>query len=462
MKLAWYLAATAIAGAHASPLPASGQQQKPLGESSLPTQSNSPRPGHGEFGIGKFISSSPLLSFHRNLVEIESISGNEHDVGVFVAQFLESKNFTVIKQKVEPVKKKTSNDDDDDDESEPPKPRYNIYAYPASHSEPPSILLTSHIDTVPPFIPYSVHNPESRRTASQEPVIDVDKLIIGGRGSVDAKASVAAQVFAVLRTLHQNPAASVGLLFVVGEEIGGDGMKTFSDSALNAHSAYHTVIFGEPTEAKLVSGHKGMLGFEVLAHGKAAHSGYPWLGHSAVSGILPALTRVDALGDIPVSEGGLPSSPKYGSTTLNIGTVRAGVATNVVPAEARADVAVRLAAGTPDEAREIIRRAVEDATREVEADVVVDFTTHAESYPPQDLDTDVAGFEVMAVNYGTDVPNLKVRAGVKRYLYGPGSIFVAHGDHEALTVHDLHDATSGYTRLIEAALKRETRSGLNR
>jgi acetylornithine deacetylase len=450
MKLTSYLAgATAITTALASPHPAYGQQQpfgaspQPFGASPSSTYASDSYENE-QLRMGSVISSDPLLSFHRDLVEIESISGNEHDVGVFLAKYLESKDFTVVKQEVSPVKKKDSED------SEAPKPRYNIYAYPSSLSEQPSILVSSHIDTVPPFIPYSVHEPKSQDTQA-----DLDNLVVAGRGTVDAKGSVAAQVFAVLDTLKKNPDAKLGLLFVVGEEIGGDGMKIFSESELNSDSAYHTVIFGEPTEAKLVSGHKGMLGFEVLSRGKAAHSGYPWLGRSAVSGILPALTRVDKLGDIPTSKGGLPSSPKYGSTTLNIGKIDAGVATNVVPASARADVAVRLAAGTPDEARDIIRHAVEDATRDVDADVVVDFTSHNESYAPQDLDTDVPGFDVTPVNYGTDVPNLKVRSGVKRYLYGPGSIFVAHGDNEALSVRDLRGAVDGFKKLIDAALERD-------
>lgn len=447
MKLTWYLAAaTAITVTQASPHPAQGQQQ-PLGSSSAQSQGSIAHTD-GLSGLENAIRSDPLLSLHRDLVEIESISGNEHNVGIFLAGYLEARNFTVVKQEVPPVNKKGVASDD----TKTPKTRYNIYAYPSSQSEAPSVLVTSHIDTVPPFIPYSIHQPQTQQSGTQ---LNVDDLVLAGRGTVDAKGSVAAQVLAVLDILEKNPDAKLGLLFVVGEEIGGDGMKVFSDSELNSNSSYHTVIFGEPTEASLVSGHKGMLGFEVLAHGKAAHSGYPWLGKSAVSGILPALNRVDKLGQIPASEGGLPSSPKYGETTLNIGVIRAGVATNVVPASARADVSVRLAAGTPDEAREIIRRAVADATRDVDADVEVDFTTHRESYSPQDLDTDVPGFDVIPVNYGTDVPNLQVRSGVKRYLYGPGSIFVAHGDNEGLAVRELKGAVDGYKKLIQAALEKE-------
>lgn len=106
----------------------------------------------------------------------------------------------------------------------------------------------------------------------------------------------------------------VSLLFVVGEEIGGDGMRRVNDLQLE----WKTVIFGEPTELKLASGHKGILIFTVKAHGKAGHSGYPWLGQSANSMLLPALVALQKLE--------LPSSKKYGNSTLNIGQIRGGVA----------------------------------------------------------------------------------------------------------------------------------------
>ncbi|EAW11169.1 putative peptidase [Aspergillus clavatus NRRL 1] len=432
----------------AAPHPASPQGQIPLG--GIPSASTSevgigigigieedpfpPAAGSGHNDLEDVINASPLLSFHRDLVSIESISGHEARAAAFVADFLEAHNFTVVKQPV-------AGD------------RVNIFASPRAHAHSrPEILLTSHLDTVPPFIPYSLHRNDSRPT-------DRQLIRIAGRGAVDAKASVAAQIFAALDILHADPSAPLGLLFVVGEEVGGDGMKAFShDPRLNpAPSRFHTVIFGEPTDFALVAGHKGMLGFEVLASGRPAHSGYPWLGRSAVSAILPALRRVDALGHIPVHHGGLPASHKYGRTTLNIGVLEGGVATNVVPAAARADVAVRLAAGSVDDARAIIAAAVADATHRDPA-VVVDFSRHLEAYPPQDLDVDVPGFEITTVNYGTDVPNLHLHprpdGPVKRYLYGPGSIFVAHGENEGLTVGALEEAVGGYKKLVQAALER--------
>ena len=55
------------------------------------------------------------------------------------------------------------------------------------------------------------------------------------------------------------------------------------------------------------------------------------------------------------------------------------------------------------------------------------------------------------MNYGTDIPSLKGEH--KRYLYGPGTILVAHSDHEHLKVSDLEEAVEGYKSLILASLK---------
>jgi acetylornithine deacetylase len=392
--------------------------------------------------LDSIIVSSPLLSFHRNIVEIPSISGDEKKVGEFVLDFLSSYNFTVEKQIVIPAS--SANEE-----------RFNIYAYTGDNRYP-NVLLTSHIDTVPPFIPYSLHAPTSSFGGRSS--FNRADLVIAGRGTVDAKASVAGIVFAAIETLRDNPNASVGLLFDVGEEKFGAGMKHFSDSDLNPNPpTFHTIIFGEPTELSLVAGHKGSLGLKVIAKGKAAHSGYPWLGKSAISAILPVLSRLDNLENILPEDGGLLRSDTLGKSTLNIGQIHGGVAGNVVPAYAEASVSVRLAAGTPDDTREILLRAVNELTG-TEENVFLDFGgPKAGGTGPQYFDVDVDGFDVITVNYGTDAASLHIHdegtRKVRRYLYGPGTIHVAHGDNEAITVGELEEAVRGYKRLIAAALQ---------
>ena len=390
--------------------------------------------------LNRIIDSSPLLSFHREIVRIPSISGHEKPVGDFIYDFIKSHNLTVEKQIV------TSKSENEEE-------RYNVFAY-AGINRFPDVLLTSHIDTVPPFVPYSLRSPVENWTHSV--AFNRSDLVIAGRGTVDAKASVAAILFAALETLEDNPDASIGLLFDVGEENSGIGMKYFSNSDLNpSPSKFHTVIFGEPTELNLVAGHKGTLGLKVIAQGKAAHSGYPWLGKSAVTSLLPVISYLDTLQDISPHKGGLLRSDKFGRSTLNIGIVRAGLAGNVVPAYAEATITIRLAAGHPNDTRQIIKNAVQYVTGGDE-NISLDFGDLDSGAPPQHLDTDVHGFDVITVNYGTDIPSLKIYDGshskVKRYLYGPGSIHVAHSEGEAITVGELENAVEGYKRLISAAL----------
>jgi acetylornithine deacetylase len=187
-------------------------------------------------------TSNELLSLHRKLIEIESISGNEKPVGEWLKDYLEGKNLTVELQEVE-------------------EGRYNVFAYPGQERKT-KVLVSSHIDTVPPYWPYE------RKTTN-----GIDE--IWGRGSVDAKACVAAQIIAVLDLLesdtHDLSSDALSLLFVVDEEKGGDGMRFFSDRKPTNYSA---IVFGEPTEGKLAAGHKGIIGLNINITGKAAHSGW--------------------------------------------------------------------------------------------------------------------------------------------------------------------------------------------
>ncbi len=208
-----------------------------------------------------------------------------------------------------------------------------------------------------------------------------------------------------------------------------------------------TIIFGEPTEGKLVSGHKGNLGLKIQAKGKAAHSGYPWLGRSANEVLTRALAALMELGE------NLPKSEKYGVTTINLGRMEGGVAANVIASSASADIAIRIAAGTPEQIKSNITQAVylavdtflDDGTKPEDI-IELNFT---KGYGPIDIDHDIPGMKSFTVNYGTDIPNLdKTVEGQKRYLYGPGSILVAHSDHEALEEDELNDAVKGYKKII--------------
>lgn len=160
-----------------------------------------------------------LISLHRHLISTESISGNEYDIGKWLSDYLKHDGWTIETQKV-------NNDR-----------RLNILAYPGKVRNA-DLLVSSHIDTVPPFYPYKIYSDDSETT-------------ISGRGSVDAKASVAAQIIATKKLLAEKKLKpdDVALLYVVGEEVHGDGMRAANALELTPKA----IIFGEPTEGKLAT-----------------------------------------------------------------------------------------------------------------------------------------------------------------------------------------------------------------
>ncbi|KAL9614744.1 MAG: hypothetical protein Q9204_008816, partial [Flavoplaca sp. TL-2023a] len=111
---------------------------------------------------------------------------------------------------------------------------------------------------------------------------------------------------------------------------------------------------------------------------------------------------------------------EYGNRRLNIGKMVGGEASNVIASSAYADIQVRIAGGEPEVSHSLI------------VDAVKEYIFGHKGYGPVCIDHDVEGFEMMTVNYGTDIPWLD--GDHKRYLYGPGSILDAHSDHEHLSL----------------------------
>lgn len=326
------------------------------------------------------------------LMRIDSTSGREGEVVQFAQTMLESRGWRVRRIPVT-------------------QGRDNLVA---SVNEAPLVTLSTHLDTVPPFLP---PRPQGER--------------IWGRGACDAKGIAAAMICAAERLVARE--VPVGLLFVVGEETTHDGAH-----AANAWpTTSRALINGEPTESTLAVGTKGALRLLVRAEGIAAHSAYPHLGRSAIDALLDVLHDVRALE--------FPTDPVLGETTLNIGVMAGGVADNVVAAEAHARVMIRLVSN----ADEVLARVRETAGGRAEIREVV-------RVPPMRLAT-IEGFPTSVVAYATDVPVLS--AWGTPYLFGPGSINVAHRDDEHIETAELHAAVDAYERLALAALERMAADG---
>mgnify|MGYP002386760954 FL=1 len=243
----------------------------------------------------------PVLSLTRSLMEIESTSGSERAVANFIAGWLEARGWTVQLQSV---------DGGAGD-------RANVLAYRNSSSlSDIELLFNTHMDTVPPYIGFSE---------------DAERIY--GRGSTDAKSNLAAMLTAVQNMVESGEpdVERIGFLFVVGEEVDHAGMIKANELGL----AIKYLVVGEPTESKMGVGHKGGYKFLLEREGRAAHSGYPELGESAIEPLMEVA--------LDLSRADLPTSPVLGKTTLNVGMFNGGVAANVIPEYARAEVMVRVA-----------------------------------------------------------------------------------------------------------------------
>ena len=266
-----------------------------------------------------------------------------------------------------------------------------------------------------------------------------------GRGTVDAKGPLATMIIASHKFFEsRSDTPRLGMLFVVGEEIGGTGMKAFASHAKN--TTFRAAIFGEPTEGKLASGHKGSLGLTLDVQGKSAHSAYPWLGVSAINYLAEAIVALNML------EPALPRSELLGATTLNTGLIRGGVAGNVVAAAANASVSIRIAR-SEDDAVSVVRDMIEGflspiVARAEEANATFNLIFSNSTYPAPILDTDVEGLEVAPVFYGTDIPSLEQVE--KYYLFGTGTIEVAHTPNEGLSQDELVEAAEAYGLILES------------
>ena len=327
----------------------------------------------------------------RKLIDIPSVTGAEKLVGVFLKSHLEGLGYAVELQEVETG-------------------RFNVIANTGAW---PRVVLSTHMDTVPPHI-VSSENEER----------------IFGRGACDAKGIIAAQILAAER-LREEGMQEIGLLFTVDEEQGSLGAQVANGSPFEPPSEY--LINGEPTDNKLASATKGSLRLKLRTRGRAAHSAYPEQGESAIEKMLDILTSVRACE--------WPDDKLLGETTCNIGVIGGGTRANIVAEEAFAVLQLRLV----DKA---------DAVKTLLADAIAGRAEveYLSEHEPVRLQT-VAGFEQCTVRFTTDIPYLS-QWGTP-LLLGPGSILNAHTDHEFVAKQELNCAVDLYARLVRALLAKE-------
>ena len=332
------------------------------------------------------MDSVDLVAFARTLIDIDSTTGQEGPVARVLADQLRALGYRVTLQPV-------AGD------------RVNVMAW----IDDPVVVFSTHFDCVPAFFPSRIEH---------------DRL--HGRGSSDAKGILAAQLVAAER-LRKAGERRVGLLFVAGEERGSDGAIAAN---LAAPASARYLINGEPTDNRLATATRGVYRVKLSAKGRAAHSSRPDLGDSAIEKLIDVLV---ALRSAP-----WPSDPDLGGTHYTVGVIGGGVAPNVIPADASAELLFRTVGAESD-----VRAAIESA---VAGRVGV---AHVLTVPPVRLKT-LPGFETAVFSFTTDIPFLDNWG--EPLLLGPGSVTEAHTADESVAISELQEAAGLYEKLAASLL----------
>jgi acetylornithine deacetylase len=340
----------------------------------------------------------PILLTKR-LVDIESTTYSEGPVGAFLDEYLTDQRYAVERMPVaQPDLARTPGASSCE--------RFNVYAALAGVA--PDVVLSTHMDTVPPFF------------GARE-----DDELLYGRGSCDAKGIIAAQVAAADRL--REAGVKVGLLFVVGEERDSAGAVVANKSPKGSRF----LINGEPTDNRIAIASKGALRVELRAKGRMAHSAYPELGESAIDKLVETLHDILAMP--------LPVEPEIGPSTLNIGLISGGYAPNVISDKAEAHLLIRTV-GPSDGIKQTLTAIVGDRA---ELDFSLDL--------PFVRMRRVGNLPTMIASFTTDIPALT--AWGEPYLLGPGSIHVAHTPHERIAKKELLEAVDLYVELANSLVR---------
>lgn len=292
----------------------------------------------------------------------------------------------------------------------PHEDRWNLLA---TGDQTPEVVFSTHVDTVPPFLPV-------RR----------DGDLLRGRGACDTKGVLITmvQTMALLRETHPHLAPRLGLMLVIGEEVDHCGAAAAAiDPAMPRPSR---IILGEPTRGLVARGQKGILKVRLVSHGKAGHSAFEHAGHSAIHALLAALQRVMGAQ--------WPDDPVLGPTTLNVGTIHGGVAANIFAPDAHAEIMVRAVSDPMDLLARFHDLCGDDAQ--------VQLISHG---PPQRFDAPPPNVDTTVVPFNSDAAWLSPLGPV--WLAGPGDIQLAHSDDEHISLQDLQAGVQLYTQLALAA-----------
>lgn len=373
------------------------------------------------------------LDFLRRLLRVPSLPGQEREVAELVRLELDSIGFDEVHV---------------DDAG-------NVIGHVRGRGLAPGLMLNTHLDHV------DAGDPERWPEPPFEGVVKEGR--VWGRGAVDIKGPLAAQVYGSKRALHDGkPPGDVWLTAVVQEEIGGLGARH-----LLTHLGTDLVVVGEPSGNELRRGHRGRAELVIRVSGRSAHASMPAAGHNPLPTLGRFLARLEQVE--------LPRHPDLGPATLApTRVVTDPPGTNVVPGEASLVCDVRLAPGQPLEG---LRQELEDLLTSclahgLEGSVEIPtFTRRSYEGLEMQMPADMPPFllpadhpailsavsvlaeplggppEVGVWRFATDGGHF-ADAGMTVVGFGPGDEELAHTVDESLDIAELKVAVHAYDSLV--------------
>lgn len=290
----------------------------------------------------------------------------------------------------------------------------------------------------------------------------IENGLMYGRGTVDEKGSTPPMIYGLKIAYDLGLLSDITAYYFGSIEEWCEGLSA-QVFAEEEKVKPDFVVIGEPTNMRVVRGHKGRCEFRVTAKGRSAHGASHWLGDNAI------YKMQEVLRAIPELDARLPSDPFLGRGSIVATVIQAqGGSFNVVPDRCEIILDRRLTIGeTAEQALTQVRALLPSRDFEVEFlrytrpsyngyrrehEQIFPAWTFAESHPliRAAIETSRAiGLETMTGkwNFSTNGAYWAGVAGIPSVGFGPGEEEIVHMVDERVRVDDVVRATEWYALL---------------
>jgi acetylornithine deacetylase len=320
-------------------------------------------------------------------------------------------------------------------------------------SDRAGIVLSGHTDVVP------IEGQDWRTEPFKLAVQDGRAF---GRGTADMKSFIAACLALAPEFLARGLKVPVHFAFSYDEEVGCIGVRRLLAGLRDLPVLPGLCVVGEPTEMKVIIGHKGKKSVRCRVHGLESHSALANRGVNAVEIAAEIIAFMRAV-QRRIREAG-PRDPALDPpyTTLHTGVINGGTALNIVPKDCWFEFEIRnIATDDPAELLAEIRRYAETSLlpdmRSVhpqagfeweELNWTAGLDMREEDEATQFVAQISGSNSTGKVAYGTEA-GLFQQAGIPTIVCGPGSIEQAHKPDEFIAIDQIVQCEAFLRRLMD-------------